>query len=354
MSLIQLSPPTHRLPQDLLAAPGGFVWWYFDAVDAHGNGAVVIWSWGLPFLPGYAAASRKGAPEMPASRPSLNVVFYRNGKEDFYLLQEYPHDRASWDGDSTWHFGKSRFRSFIENDRRMLEIDLDLDVPGCSDPLLGQIRMQGTARLSGPDEAADPNHDWSPLVGPAQATVSAKCGNDTWEFSGRGYHDRNGGAVPMQAQGIREWIWGRIPFEGFERVYYLVWPHVGEPHFHGLDILDDGTTRHAPPLRVEVESLHKSVATLFVGDKIWLSIKAKHVVDNGPFYWRFIVEGQAEGQQAQGIGELLLPDKIDTAPMRPLVRMRVHRSEQKNSIWLPLFSGPKNGRVVRLISSWVR
>ena len=362
MSLIQLSPPTHRLPLDLLAAPGGFVWWYFDAVDAQGNGAVVIWAWGLPFLPGYASASRKGFPELPAARPSVNVVFYRDGKEDFYLLQEYAADRARWDGDSTWHLGDSRFHSYVEGDQRVLEIDLDLDVPAYAEKLRGSIRMQGPARQSASNESANPDHDWSPLAGPAQAWVSASHGDQKWEFSGRGYHDRNGGRVPMHDQGIREWIWGRIPFKGFERIFYLTWPHSGDPEFQGLDILNDGTTRQSQPLRVEIDHRQQSLAgptyprsiRLLHGDTIWMKIEVKHVLDEGPFYLRFMVDGHAEGQSARGISELMPPDKIDTNMMRPLVRMRIHQAQAKNSIWLPLFCGPKAGRVGRLLSSWVR
>jgi len=118
--------------------------------------------------------------------------------------------------------------------------------------------------------------------------------------------------------------------------------------------LSDGTTRHAPPLRVEVDNLRKSAIRLLDGQTVWLDVKTRHLVDNGPFYRRFIVEGRAEGQIAQGIGELLFPDKIDQDLMRPLVRMRVHRANLKNSMWLPLFCGPKDGRLGRLLASWVR
>ena len=62
---------------EALTAPGGFVWWYLDLTDGAGNGVVLIWSFGLPFLPGYADAARKGQGQSPASRPSLNVAVYK-------------------------------------------------------------------------------------------------------------------------------------------------------------------------------------------------------------------------------------------------------------------------------------
>ncbi len=111
---MQLQSPDTPIPFEVIDAPGGFAWWYVDAFDADENGMVVIWSFGLPFLPGYLHANRRGRPQTPRSRPSLNVVTYRNGKPDFYLLQEYPADRCGWTREGereVWTFGHSRFEA---------------------------------------------------------------------------------------------------------------------------------------------------------------------------------------------------------------------------------------------------
>jgi carotenoid 1,2-hydratase len=39
---------------------------------------------------------------------------------------------------------------------------------------------------------------------------------------------------------------------------------------------------------------------------------------------------------------------VDLDLHRPFVRMRVHRTEAPSSFWLPLFSGPREGRWRRL------
>ena len=44
---------------------------------------------------------------------------------------------------------------------------------------------------------------------------------------------------------------------------------------------------------------------------------------------------------------------IDLDWQRPLVRMRVQRADGRNSMWLPLFTGPKPGRVQRLLRQFV-
>lgn len=361
MSLIHLSLPTHRLDPDLLDSNGGFLWWYADAVNEQGDGFVVIWSFGLPFLPGYAAAQRAGRAPTARSRPSLTVCIYQGGKLDFYLLQEYAPEDATWDHDGCWKFADSIFESSTIDGQRVLNAQLSMPVPGSDSKFVAAASIAGVARRRGPNDARNSTHDWSPLVGPAVAKFEARHGADNWRFTGRGYHDRNGGRVAMHAQGISRWLWGRIPFDTFERIFYLSWPHHGPPELHGLDILSDGTTRHAGELSVAVASSNRSYTgptyprriELTVEGSLWLSVNVAHVIDEGPFYLRFMVNGRLEGQSALGIAELVLPDAIDSDHLRPLVKMRVHTPKGWNSVWLPLFSGPRRGRIRRLVEYWM-
>ena len=50
--MIAVGPSDVPFAPAMLETPGSLVWWYVDLVDDHGNGAVCIWSFGLPFLPG--------------------------------------------------------------------------------------------------------------------------------------------------------------------------------------------------------------------------------------------------------------------------------------------------------------
>ena len=91
--MISLTPPRHLRPPATLQSSGGFLWWYLDLTDDDGNGMVLIWSFGLPFLPGLASEARAGRPKQPAESPSVNVVLYRNGRADFCLLYTSPSPR---------------------------------------------------------------------------------------------------------------------------------------------------------------------------------------------------------------------------------------------------------------------
>lgn len=361
--MITLSPPDHRLPHELFEAPGGFVWWYLDLVNEAGDGIVLIWSWGLPFLPGYASATRRGQAQLPKDRPSLNICLYREGELDFYLLQEYAPEEANWDGEDLWRFGRSTFVSKVVDGRRVVEIELNCQVPGQQSPLRGTVEIEGPARLEGDGERVNLDHDWSPLVGPARGRVDLRTADEMWRFKGRGYHDRNGGRIPMHDIEFSHWLWGRIPFEDREIIYYLLWPRdESEPIFMGLEIDADGETTIVHDLGVELGGPQRSLPGLkwhrairLVRDgKTWLDIVHVSVVDDGPFYMRYQSIGSRGLQTGRGFGEYVVPENIDLDLHRPLVNMRVHKADgSRNSMWLPLFTGSRDGRVRRLMKTWL-
>jgi hypothetical protein len=363
-SLISLSPPDRRLDRTLLEAPGGFLWWYVDLVDDNGNGLVLIWSFGLPFLPGYASRARQGRAQTPAERPSLNLSIYRGGELDFYLLQEYQPGEVSWSPtEDVWQFGETRIETSVEGGRLHLGADLDCAVQGSSERLVGRIELDGVCRKPGGEVDQASHHDWTPRLGPARGRCDIAHADHRWQLQGRAYHDRNGGSLPLHDIGIDYWLWGRVPQEDRELIYYLLWADGdARPVCKGLSIDADGTTELYDDLEVELRGERKNMGgliwwetiALFRGDQLWLTVENTDVVDSGPFYMRYLTQAEGmRGPSARGIGELVKPDRIDLDRHRPLVRMRVHDLGGDNSMWLPLFTGPKTGRVRRLLGSWL-
>lgn len=354
---ISLSNPDLPLDPGLLDAPGGFCWWYLDHVDEAGNGLVLIWSFGLPFLPGYLAAARAGHPEPAGLRPSLNLALYEDGKPSFYLLQEYPPDQVRWDGDA-WRFGDSQLRLQAEGDRRRLTVDLDCPIPGSGDRLQGRIDVEGARTRFAPDAPGrSETHEWSPVVGPSRLEADLRIGETAHRRSGWAYHDRNGGTLPFDRLGIDRWTWGRWASHEGTRIYYVLWTDAddGEPTAWGVDLAPDGRATFKQGLEVSLEPaararygmLHNPKMVLHDAGTPWLEVTTRRIVDDGPFYLRTYVERGADG--AIGMGEWVAPDRIDKDWQRPLVRMRVHRTGGGNSMWLPLFSGPVRGRIKRLM-----
>lgn len=371
--MIEIGSARDGVPPELLHAPGGFAWWYADLVTEEGDGVVLIWSYGLPFLPGYADAARRGRAQRPLDRPSANVVVYRRGVPVFYLLQEYPAAGEPESLETEQWIGRSRFARWVAEGRFTLEAELDCALPGTRARLRGTVRVEGTARGAGDDAGslADAPHVWTPLSGPAWGTAELDVGGrPVPRLRGRAYHDRNGGRVPLHELGIGRWAWGRVPLADRERIYYLLWPRTeSPPPFRrpkdaetaplclGVDVWADGRTERvvlsaemAPGGRGMGGVRWPARIVLRAEGRPWLEVRHRRVADDGPFYLRLLSEGRAPGgETAAGWSEICHPDRVDLALHRPLVRMRVHRASGPNSFWLPLFAGPREGRVGRLL-----
>lgn len=355
----------------MLQSPGGFTWFYTDLVDDQGGGATLIWSWGLPFLPGYARAARIGEPERPIDRPSVNVAVYGAGREHFYLLSELPAEECAWGEDGrSWRLGESSFSWTDTEDgptgvtpTRTLQGTLDLALP-TGGRATGKLWLSGPLRRDSPGAEfganADGTHVWTPLVAAARGCLELQTPEGALRVEGRGYHDRNSAARPLQALGIRSWWWGRLALPGRDLICYRLAPSVtgAAPRDLVVEVAADGSCRTRENAGLQLGRWHRSVwglrwpggATFTDPDGRTVSVEIGPLLDNGPFYQRFALHGRCGQDEGHGLGEHLVSDRIDGDLLRPLVRMRVHRAAGPNSMWLPLFSGHHAGRVRRLLS----
>lgn len=367
-NLITISHPERPLDQALMTVKGGFLWWYMDLVNEQGDGAVLIWSWGLPFLPGLAKSARTGDGVTPAERPSFNLSIYKDFELDCYTLQEYDPEEATWTRDEhgdVWQFGENHFRVWREEGKVCVNVDINERVPGSTERLVGHINARGVARRAALELASehDPHHDWTPLMGPGHGDVDVRLGESShYLFSARTYHDRNGGDAPLHDLGFKHWIWGRMPLSDRELIYYILWPSKGgEPECVGMEILDDGRTILHDEMDIRMTGAQRELAgmtwnerlELFVGGRKWGEVEIKSILDNGPFYLRFFITGHFHNESTTGIAEACDPSRIDRDVHRPLVKMRVGGAGGEDSIWRPLFTGPRKGRVKRLFTQFL-
>lgn len=352
----------------VLHSPGGFTWFYVDLVDDRGQAATVIWSWGLPFLPGYAGAARAGRPELPLHRPSVNVVVYGRGRERFYLLSELRPEDCEWSEDGrSWRLGGC---SFTWTDApggngvgltRTLRANLDLALP-TGGRVTGRLRLSGPLRRDAGDRAtiADQvsTHTWTPiLTGPGHLELNTP--GNTLRVEGRGYHDRNSAEQPLHGLGIRKWWWGRVALPGRDLIFYQLIPSApgASPRDLVIELAADGSCRTREDAGLQVGRLRRSAwglrwpasATFADPDGRPVRVDVSALLDNGPFYHRYLLHGRCGAEEGFGIGENVVPDRVDSNLLRPLVRMRVHRAGGPNSMWLPLFSGDSDGRWRRLL-----
>jgi carotenoid 1,2-hydratase len=362
---IVLSDPRRPLPFAHLDSEGGFLWWYADCVDAAGDGFVLIWSFGLPFLPGYLAAARRGRAEPPRARPSLNLATYRGGAPDYYVLQTYAPEDAEWQPGvevERWRFGATRIEARLEGERRSVRVELDGPAPSSSGRIEGVLEWSGAVpQLQGLGRAAADGlgHEWCPLVGPAPGRAELRLDGRPFAVDGLVYHDRNGSRHPLDRLGIDDWAWGRAVTAESTRIYYVLRGPGAAPLAWGLDVAADGRTTARADLGLALGPERRArygmraFAELALGapapsGPAWLTARTERIVDDGPFYLRLLQRLEVDGREVLGFGETVRPDRVDLDLHRPFVRMRVHRTEAPSSFWLPLFSGPREGRWRRL------
>lgn len=360
-----LDDPRREPERALLDTPGAFLWWYADALDAHGDGLVCIASWGLPFLPGDRAARLAGHPPRPAERPSLNLVVYAGGRPVYYTL--YRPQQASWDDDGTLRFDGTTLRTRDLGDgRRAWEAEVDLPVPGSLRRLRGRFAVHGPAARIDPADrcGADADHRWAPILGPARMDVDLRIGTEALLFRHGlpAYHDRNASPTPLDALGIARWTWGRHTFGDRTIVHYLTWPDdPTEPAVLVAATLDaTGAVTVHPVQQVARDQRRTGRAGMTWWRRLTVPLGSDRLeivhgppVDDGPFYLRLPTRARLGGQAAPGWAEWCEPDRIDLARHRWLVSMCVQQPTGGESAWLPLFSGPQATRWSRLAAHWL-
>ena len=365
--MITLGNANSPVSKSVLYEPGGFAWWYAEILDEQGNGAVVIWSFGLPFLPVYKSDNDRGTKVLPAARPSLNVALYERGEPSFYLLHEFARDDVVWNDQHSWRFGNNKMTVSDQDGERSLRVSFDCPVAD------GQDRLRGTLTLSGVIPYADENtsdhsgaseHHWTPLALPARGEFLLHTSDYRLQVSGDAYFDRNASEQALHHLGIEFWLWGHAPTEDGNRIFYVLWEKDNpRPLTLGYEVDARGQLTERRDLTPVFEQQRRTVygmrtwkrVELFDHGKSWMHVELTRCVDNGPFYLRYITDTRVPDATATvGSAEVINPSRVDLLRHRPLVRMRVSRDTGHNSIWLPLFEGAKQTRIRRLLESPIR
>lgn len=301
---------------ELDVAPGGYAWWYLDALSEDGReGLTMIAFIGSVFSPYYAWGRRRD----PYDHCALNVAFYRP-RAGRWAMTERGRDQV----EITQH----RFqigRSALQWDGAGLAVLVDETCAPIPYRLRGRIlvRTEGlTEHGFELDEGG--RHRWRPLA--PSVDVELDFSEPALHWRGRGYLDANEGDEPLE-EGFRFWHWSRAEIgTGETAVLYETEPRGQAPRqlalrfdaagafepFRppgALALPDTRIWRIRRPLLAERESGARVIRTF----------------EDTPFYSRSLIENELFGAPRRAVHESFSGNRLRLPIVKALLPFRMPR-----------------------------
>ena len=300
-------------------APGGYLWWYVDALSDDGqHGLTVIAFVGSVFSPYYAHARRRGRSD-PENHVALNVVLYGPHDKHWAMTER---GRGTLDrGARHLRIGPSRMA--WEGGDLVLRFD-EVTAPWPS-RLRGElcVRPPGLATQSQALDAAG-RHRWWPIAARAEATLD--CSHPGLRWRGSAYLDSNQGDEPV-ADGFTGWHWQRCALaDGRSLVLYDTQRRDGSegalacvfsPDSPGTQWLDQ-----APPPQDLPRSAWRVARQARADGGTALHCRT---LEDTPFYARSLLRGQWLGQPGTAMHESLSLQRFTSPWVQAMLPFRMPR-----------------------------
>jgi len=299
---------------DLAVPPGGYAWWYLDAVSDDGRNALTIIGFvGSVFSPYYAFA-RRNKPVPAENHVALNVALY--GEKRGWAMTE-------------------RGASALDRDRDRLVIgpsamrwegcDLVISVQEWGFPLprrlVGEIRV--TPQVWGGQAFVlneQGQHLWHPVSPLASVRLDFERPDLSWR--GTGYLDHNRGDRPI-AEGFEDWNWQRAAHENGALVAYSGTRRDGRNFGFCVDFGRDGVEREQvlPPGQMLPRTLWR-VPRIAHGEA---GTKLLKTLEDTPFYSRSIIEMAHIGRRLEAVQESLSLTRLTRPIVQAMLPFRMPR-----------------------------
>jgi carotenoid 1,2-hydratase len=307
-------------------APGGYAWWYIDALSDDGrHGLVLIAFVGSVFSPYYARARGRapGGLADPQQHVAVNVALYTPGggpgarwamtERGTGALQRSAHTLAigpsalRWDG-SALH---------VTLDERCAPLPRRLHGRLCLHP-----QAAGTAAPLALDAAGA--HQWWPIA--PGARIEVDLAEPGWRWQGPAYLDSNRGAVPLE-RSFRRWQWARATLDaGRSAVTYDALLVDGA--LRRIALLFDGRGGHAPLPDMPLQPLPPAPVFRLPRQQRSAPGQAPRLIttlEDAPFYSRSLVAAHWAGQPVQAVHESLDLGRFSRPVVQAMLPFRMPR-----------------------------
>ncbi len=298
---------------DRSVPPGGYAWWYVDAISDDGGHALTIIAFvGSVFSPYYAFARRRAAPADPENHVSINAILYTPGGKSWAMtergkgaLRRTPNSLAV--GPSSLHFDGSTL--VVDIDEWTVPVPRRLRGRAVID--LGRVFDQAHCI----DSAG--RHRWRP-VAPC-ATVEVRFERPGIGWRGHGYVDMNEGSEGLE-KGFTHWNWSRQERGDATRILYDTVGRDGAARSLALDYHRDGTVEVVRPDPMQVLPRTRWLVARSTRAPDDRPLKVVRTLEDTPFYSRSMLanadgggtihESVDLGRFASPIVQAMLPFKM--------------------------------------------
>lgn len=317
--------PTHRgLDFDRPVAPGGYAWWYVDALSDDGlHGLTMILMIGSVFSPYYAKARRQGSPNAE-DHSAINVALYGKGGKRWALTERDA--KAIRRAPNELHVGPSS----VSWNGHWLEIKVNEMTVPVPRRLRGTIRVHPTGlNESRFDLARSGRHTWWPIAPISRVEVEMRQPSLRWR--GDAYLDANWGAEALEA-GFDQWDWSRgMLDDGRCAVLYNRQERAHKSESLALLFDQRGTMQHfEPPHNQRLP--HTRIWRIPRGTQAepGFTPRVAKTLEDTPFYARSIIHTRLLGQPVTAVHESLCLRRFSQRWVQMLLPFRMPRVRGKS------------------------
>jgi carotenoid 1,2-hydratase len=335
--------------------PGGYAWWYFDAVSDDGARALTaIFFIGSVFSPDYAARVRRGEVARAEDHLGINLALYERGKKRAWVMSEHGAAALGGVGDG----GPRIADSAIEADNRgggggesglqplpfgpRLRVTVHERTAPFFVTLAGVgARVDGTIDLEPLGPALDPvelardgdvRHRWHVIM--PSARVRVRFARPDFSFDGVGYHDINAGDGRLE-DAFQSWSWARFHDDARTTIVYATHERSGAARAFVVDVRDGQpaaarTATLLPEGERRVAPWGLSMPRWFAVDDGGRTLRCTptRLYEAAPFYARYAARlgGDVSPVIANGVGEYLDLDRFRDRGVQFLLRFKMRRT----------------------------
>jgi len=292
--------------------PGGYAWWYIDAVSEDKKFALTIIAFvGSVFSPYYAWSGRGD----PQNHCALNVALY--GERGARWAMTERGRKAVTRAPEHFRIGPSSLQ--WRDGSLMIDID-EIAVP-IPRHVRGNVRLTPQA-APGRAFALDRQgrHIWQPIAPLARVEVDLNAPDLRW--AGSGYHDANFGIEPLE-DGFTFWTWARAHLADGAAVLYDAQRRDGSQESLALKFTDGSVNAAASPPVHDLPNTLWGMARPVRADE---HPRLQKSLESAPFYTRSIIDGRLFGERAEIFHESLSLDRVRSNWVRALLPFRMPRS----------------------------